>query len=305
MAKRIRHSLPLAIAFALAAFLSQAAPLSADDETQRGTLSDASYQRMRQYADNLDERAQHANQKAQDNQSGRYGRDPKFLKSISHFAKRTNEFHDRMDEYRTRPWNVDEELQHILRDARNVQERLRRARFADSHTRQDWDRVVALLNRMIQEYQSGLAYGNSPNRRDPNVNRDNSHHRDDDHDGRQPGSPGSGYEEYGYGDVSDLRQLAHQLQERASRANELARRAGIGDYASTIEHFSEQADSFNARVDGGRLSSSELRSQVVHLLEDAQRAQVELSRRNVSWQLRNEWNAVVQVLTRMRDLAAV
>lgn len=301
MAKRIRHSLPLAVAFALAAFLSQTAPLSAEHETQRGTLSDASYQRMRQYARELDERAQHANEQAQNDQRGQYRRDPKFLKSISHFAKRTNAFHDRMDEYRTRPWNVDEELRHLLQDARNVQERLRRARFADSHTRQDWDRVVALLNRMSREYQSGLAYGSSPNRNDTNDYR----HDDDDREGHQHGSRGSGYEPDGYGDVSDLRQLAHQLQERASRANELARRAGIGDYASAIEHFSEQADSFHSRVDGGRLSSAELRSQVVHLLEDAQRAQDELSRRNVSSQLRNEWSAVVQILTRMRDLAAV
>lgn len=299
MAKRIRHLLPLA--GALAAFLSQTAPLSAEHETQRGTLSDASDQRMRQYARELDERAQHANEQAQNDQRGQYRRDTKFLKSVSHFAKRTGAFRDRMDEYRTRPWNVDEELRHLLRDARNVQERLRRARFADSHTRQDWDRVVALLDRMSREYQSGLAYGSSPNRNDTNDYR----HRDDARESHQHGSRGSGYEPDAYGDVSDLRQLAHQLQERASRANELARRAGIGEYASAIEHFSEQADSFHTRVDGGRLSSAELRSQVVHLLEDAQRAQDELSRRNVSSQLRNEWSAVVQILTRMRDLAAV
>ena len=41
------------------------------------------------------------------------------------------------------------------------------------------------------------------------------------------------------------------------------------------------------------------------LLEDAQSAQEEMRRMNVGPDLADEWNAIVQILTRMRDLAGV
>jgi len=51
------------------------------------------------------------------------------------------------------------------------------------------------------------------------------------------------------------------------------------------------------------MSRSELRGEVNHLLEDAQAAYSELRQRNVSNQVAGEWDAIVQILNRMRDLS--
>jgi hypothetical protein len=256
---------------------------------------------MRQYAHELDEVARHASEQARAQQGGYrgYRRDTKFLKSIDHFADRAERFHERMDTYRTQPWNVDDEIEHLLRDARNVQNRLRRARFVDQHTVADWDQAVRLLNQMASEYRTGISpYGT----RYPGESYPGDY-------GHSPGSvpnphgTGTYDDRYGdYGRSGDIRQLARELDERAARANDLAGRYNYG-YATSLRHFSEQARYFRDQVETGRLSGSELRSQVNHLLEDAQRAQEELRRTRVSSDLAAEWDGVVRVLTRMRDLA--
>jgi hypothetical protein len=288
----------LACALALVGFLGAAPSASAQYPSRREVLSNSSYERMRQYAHELDEVARHASEQARAQQGGYRGfrRDTKFLKSIDHFADRAERFHERMDSYRTQPWNVDDEIEHLLRDARNVQNRLRRARFVDQHTAEDWDRAVRLLNQMASEYQAGISpYG--------------TRYPSESHSGRY-GNPAGGvpnphagsYDQYGYSQSGDIRQLARELDERAARANDLAGRYNYG-YATSLRHFSDQARYFRDQVETGRLSGSELRSQVNHLLEDAQGAQDELRRTRVSSDLAAEWDGIVRVLTRMRDLA--
>jgi hypothetical protein len=250
---------------------------------------------MRQYAHELDERAQHANAQAQARQAGyrSFRRDTKFLKSIDHFADRTRLFHQRMDTYRTRPWNVDDEIVILIRDARSVQYRLRRARFVNRRTVADWNQAVQLLNQMASEYQAGV----SPYR---------THYPGESYrPGTVPNPPGGTYDDdrYGYGRSGEIRQLARDLEDRAARASDLANRYGRSGYSSDIQHFSEQAVNFRSQVESNRLSPSELRSQVNHLLEDAQSADQELRRQNVSRELAAEWTAIVQILTQMRDLA--
>ena len=103
-----------------------------------------------------------------------------------------------------------------------------------------------------------------------------------------------------------MRELAHELDQRAARAASLAGRYNFrGEYASNIQHLSDQARYFHDQIDNNRIGGSELRSQLVHLLEDAQRAQEEMRRMNVGPDLADEWNAIVQILTRMRDLAGL
>jgi hypothetical protein len=200
-----------------------------------------------------------------------------------------------MDTYRTRPWNVDEEIEHLIRDARNVQTRLRRARFVDRHTVADWDQAIQLLNQMASEYQAGI----SPSRpRYPGRSYP---------PGTVPNPQGGTYDDdrYGSGRSGEIRQLARDLEDRAARASDLVNRYGYGrsGYSSDVQHFSEQAVNFRSQVESNRLSRSELRSQVNHLLGDAQSADQELRRQNVSRELAAEWTAIVQILTQMRDLA--
>lgn len=287
---------------ALFALLTLAPAAEAQPRTRQDRVSNASYQRMRQFARQLDELAREANRQAQADQAGYRGirRDTKFLKSIDHFARRAREFRARVETYRARAWNVDEEVEHLLRDARNVQTRIGRARYADARTRQDWAEVVQLLDRVRDEYLYGGR--NTRNDRDDRYRYPGTYgERDgrvyDDRDGRV-------YDDYGYG-TTDLRRLAYELDQRAARASQLAGgSSGYGRYDdySDIREFSEQARSFRALVDQNRLTRSQLRSEVNELLEEAQDAYDDLRRTNVSRELSVEWDAVVQILNRMREI---
>ena len=263
---------------------------------------------MRQFARQLDELASDANRQAQADQAGYRGirRDTKFLQSISHFATRTRQFRARMETYRTRAWNVDEEVEHLLRDARNVQKRIGRARYADARTRQEWAQVVDLLGSLRDEYlYGGRNVRNNPNRY-PGTYDDRDGRVYDDREGRVYDDRDRGvYNNDSYSGSTDMRRLAYELDQRAARASQLAGgSSGYGRYDdySDIREFSEQAREFRALVDQNRLTQSQLRSEVNELLEDAQDAYDDLRRANISRELSNEWDAVVEILNRMRQM---
>jgi hypothetical protein len=273
----------------------------------RRRMATQSYERLRQLAHDLGETAEHAAQQARVQQGPYWGfrRDSKFLASIQNFANRAQSFHERMDTYQTRPWNVDDELVQLTQDARNVQYRLRRARFVNRRTVSEWNQVINLLNQMTTEYQAGIGYRNRRGdgdyrTTDPYPTGDyrnepppNAPPLDNNRD--YPGDSGR------YGNSSDIRQLAAELDQRAARASQLAN--GYSGYSSDVSHFSQQARDFRDRVETDQMSRSELRGEVNHLLEDAQAAYSELRQRNVSNQVAGEWDAIVQILNRMRDLS--
>lgn len=254
---------------------------------RRDTLTNASYERLRQWAHELDEVARHASEQARAQQAGYRGfrRDSNFLKSIDHFADRAERFHERMDNYRTQPWKVDDEIEHLLRDAREVQRRLQRARFVDRHTVEDWEGAVDLLNRMMNEYRSPGRFTDDRYRRYPDRN-------DERYDSRHS---------------TEIGALARELEERAVRMSQLAARNRYGDrygYSSDLRRFSDEARDFRVAVDSRDLSRAELRSRVNRLLEEARDAYNEVSRAGVETSVAVEWDGVVRVLDRMRDLAA-
>ncbi|HVE65863.1 MAG TPA: hypothetical protein VNC59_04720 [Thermoanaerobaculia bacterium] len=316
-----RHRGILFSAVALFAFLTLAPAVEAQRRTRQDRVTNAGYQRMRQFARQLDELARDANRQAQADQAGYRGirRDTKFLNSIGHFAKRAREFRAKMETYRTRPWSVDEEVEHLLRDARDVQKRIGRARYADARTRQEWAQVVNLLDNLRDEYLYGgrnVHNRNNPNRypgtyddRDVYDRDRDVYDRDRDVYDRDRGvydRDRGVYDRdpYAYGST-DMRRLAYELDQRASRAAQLAGgSSGYGRYSDydEIREFSEEAREFRALVDQNRLTQSQLRSEVNELLEDAQDAYDDLRRANISRELANEWDAVVEILNRMRAL---
>ena len=274
-----------ALGWVATAAISDAQPLQ---QYRRGTLPEASFERLREWAHELDEVARHASNQAQAQQGGYRGfrRDTKFLRSIDHFADRAERFHERMDAYRTRPWQVDEEIEHLIRDAREVQTRLRRARFVDRHTVEDWEQVVDLLNRMLNEYRY-------PGRYD---DRWGDRYR------RYPDTGHGSYDDYRYS--TDIRQLARELDVRAARMSQLADRWGgrwDGD-SLEVRRFSDEARDFRAAVDRREFSRNELRSRVNRLLEEAQDAHSEISRAGADTRVADEWDGIVRVLDRMRNL---
>lgn len=302
-----RHRGILFLAVALFTFLAVAPAAQSQPRARQDRVTNAGYQRMRQYARQLDELAREANRQAQADQAGYRGirRDTKFLKSIDHFAKRAREFRARMETYRARAWNVDEEVEHLLRDAREVQTRIGRARYADARTRQDWAQVVNLLDHLRDEYLHGGRRVRDDRYRYPGTYDDRDGRVYDDRDGRvYDDRDGRVYDDYAYG-TTDLRQLAYELDQRAARASQLAGgSSGYGRYNdySDIREFSEEARSFRALVEQNRLTRSQLRSEVNELLEEAEDAYDDLRRTNVSRELAVEWDAVVQILNRMRAI---
>ncbi len=309
---RYARLLALGVAFAsLFAIVPAASAQYANPDRDRDGYRDGyrgrrirgqSYERMRQYARQLDELAREANRQAQRSQAGYRGfrRDTKFLREISQFAARASQFRARMETYQTRPWAIDEELAILLRDARDVEQRIRRARFVNRRTVADWNRAVSLLNTMTTEYQAGIGYrdrGTGVEIRVPGVEIRTDPYPDRDY--RDDRAPGGNYGTYGT--MTDLRQLAAELDERASRASQLA--TGYSGYSSEIRQFSEQVSDFRDQVETNRMSRSELRIEVNRLLEDADAAYSELRQRNVSREIAAEWDAIVQILNRMRDLA--
>jgi hypothetical protein len=310
---KARRAGVLAIGIALAGFFAVSAFASAqypsENRDRRRAMIQQNYDRMRQYARELDELAREANRQAQAQQFGYRGfrRDSNFLREINRFARHASEFRTRMDTYQTSPWNVDDEIASLMKEARNVETRIRRARFVDRRTVANWNRTVSLLNQMASEYQAGMGgrwrgrgdgrYGDrgyaNPNSppppgayQEPNAN--------------QPPPPeyreGPGGYRRGQG---DLRQLASELEQRAARASQLA--GGYPGFSPGVRSFGNSVQNFRAMVENNRMSGPELRTEVNRLLQNAQSAQQELSRGSASREVADEWNAIVQILTRMRD----
>jgi hypothetical protein len=87
--------------------------------------------------------------------------------------------------------------------------------------------------------------------------------------------------------------------------SQLAIRSGSRyGYSSELGRFSDEARDFRAAVDGRDLSRNELRSRVNRLLEEARGAYSEVSRAGAETSMAVEWDGVVRVLDRMRDLVA-
>ena len=305
--QRTRRAGYLALAIAVTGLLAMAPSASAQYPNGRGTyrrrgLATRSYDRMRQYARQLDDLAREANRQAHLSQSpyrSFFGRDTKFLREIEQFAARASQFRIRMDTYQTRPWNVDDELAGLLQDAQDVSNRLRRARFANRRTVADWNRAVSLLNQMTTEYQAGIGYRNR--RATGDYRTTDPYPANEPYPNDPYPNTGDYRGDYGrYGNSTDIRQLAVELDQRAARASQLA--TGYTGYSSDIRRFSEQARDFRDQVESNQMDRSELRNEVNQLLDDAQNAYSELRQRNVSSQVASEWDAIVQILTRMRDL---
>jgi hypothetical protein len=268
-----------------------------------GTLSEPAYEQMRVMAHDLDGLARHANDQAQHQGIWFYGHDRDFRRAIANFARRTSQFHARMDTYRTAAWQVDDELRGLLRDARAVQYRLEHSRYADDHTVADWNNTVRLLNQMLQVFQDD-ASGRFSQRRytDDRYRAEPYGSRDQVEAGRGP---------YSYG-TADLPSLAHELEQRASRVADASRQVASPSTfdpngrisGEAIQHFAEQAAAFHDRVERG-LTPDALRANVAHLVEDARAAGNQVRAENLTPQMRNDWNAVLQLVDRIRSVSGV
>lgn len=280
--------------------LAAGTAIAHDPATARasGVLSDRGYERMRQLAHDLDGQAEHASQQA--NQGGGFYRNDRTLRrSVATFARRASDFHSRMDTYRTAPWQLDDELRGLLRDARAVQSRIQRSRNTDDHTAADWSKTVEVLNEMIRVYQSD-ATGSTSDQGGYGRPGDAGRYGDR-YEAR--GSARGGY------NAQQVGPLIHQLAERSTRlmdaVNQLSGRysgsANQNQSVQAIQHFTEQANTFHERYEGG-LSPEDVRGNIGHLWDDAREADQQFRQSNVP-ELQGEWSGMMQLLTRIRSAA--
>jgi len=262
-----------------------------------GTLSERGYREMQQLAHELDEVAYHASDQAEHRQARIYS-DRAFVRGVARFADHAQRFHERMDGYRTRPWQVDDELRNLLRDARDVQGRLRRAQYADEHTVADWERVIGLLNQMTRVYQADIArqswepwngYGRryaAPEPPPPDVSR---------YGGNLP-------------DRARLGDLAAELEQRAERIYNAASAASgpfvnanprNRDTIDALLRFRDQARIFRERLAQG----GDLRLGAVHLAQDARDADARLQQSNLAGPVRGEWQEAMRIVDQIQAVA--
>lgn len=271
-----------------------------------GTMSERGYERMRDFAVELDDRAQHANDQAAHQNDWFYGHDRLFVRTISNFARRARQFAARMENYRTQPWQVDDELRLLLQDAHTVQYRLRRSRNADEHTVEDWNRTVGLLNRMTRLYQadvSGRFDDRSPDyRREP---------YDRGRPAQDPYDRGYGSDR-GYGTEGGLAPLARDFAGRSARLEERARQLS-GPFPlderqrmawQSIQNVSRDASELDAELQRGG-AERDLRARIARLANEANDADQQMGVGNVFPELRGEWSQAMQLLQRLRETAGV
>jgi hypothetical protein len=120
---------------------------AAHDDRQEYRFEGQTYERMRELAHVLDQRAQHAANQAIGSAHHGSRAERRLLADITHFARQAAAFHRRMDRYRDAPWDVPGELNHLTDDARQVDRRIRSAHVFE-HTWDDWAAVVDALAQM-------------------------------------------------------------------------------------------------------------------------------------------------------------
>ncbi len=258
-----------------------------------GTLSDRGYEEMRRLAVELDQQARHTNDRAHHQGIWIYGSDPRFVRSVARFAERARRFRERMARYQTRPWQVDDELRALAKDARGVQARAESARNVDEHTVADWNQVVELLERMESVYQADVAGRPWEGREGESW-----------HHGRRAGPPRgpSGY------DTERLATLSRELVERAARAHGDAERLYATDtlqeerFFRGFDRFDDQARDFHRRIESGTMGPDEIRADAGRLLEEARRLDQGMRATGSYETVRREWQEVMNVLNRLIDL---
>ena len=274
-------------------------------------LSERGYERLRAMADDLDRAAQHAADAAQHSRSPFYGSDRDFQRAVSNFARRAHGFDFRMANYRSRPWQVDDELAGLVADARSVEARIQQSRRRDAHVLEDWSRTVELLNQMIDIARNDMDRGGYRDRAPRDYDRDA---RPDNRDGysRDGRVEGPAYrDERGYAEgrssvarlVSDVSERANRLSDRAKQlagafpVDQRQRNAWLA-----IQKLAQDASALGVRIDRDG-EPRDLRSTVAQLNAQAAEADRQMKQGNVFPELTSQWGDLMQSLQRLRERA--
>jgi hypothetical protein len=267
---------------------------------QRPAMTERGYEEMSRLAQHLDATAQHAADQARHQDSWVYRHNSRFVQAVSDFARRADRFNERMANYRAAPWNVDDEIRNLLRSAQNVQGLARGSREADEHTVADWNNAVTVLNRMARLYEADVRRTGRYDWNAPLPEFRVEGQRD------AYGEPGQQGRYDRRGNYDRLASLARELDERATRAHQMAEDAAGNprwrahrEYFERIHHFNDQARGFHQVVSSRQADFRQLREQAQHLLEDARQADADMRQNNFLPEVWEEWRGAMQVLERI------
>jgi len=268
--------------------------------TRERPLTGQRYQTMRALAHYLDERAEYAVDEAArraDTPSER-----RSLWALQHFSGQANNFHQRMDNYVERPWNLPNEVRQLNEQARRVNQRMRAAGvFRETWT--SWSAVLDALGRM-NRLLAGQRVSVPPAQRQDwgDYQRDYA-----------PWSRG------GYGDMSgdrligsqlqEFRQLADRLETQTARARDDAEYVGRASARNAmvsreIGRLNQHASALQNRTQSSALDKSDVAPTVRTLLDDARRTDRSLRSSSVFNELRSTWTTVIRTLEQMDDMVS-
>jgi hypothetical protein len=270
--------------------------------TSERPLTGQRYQTMRALAHYLDERADYAADEAARRARDANPRERRSLWALQHFSGQARNFHQRMDNYVERPWNLPNEVRELNAEARRVNQRMRAAGvFRETWT--SWSAVLDALGRM-NRLLAGQRVSVPPA------------HRTEWGDYQRDYAPWS---RGGYGDMSgdrlvggrlqEFRQLADRLETETARARDDAEYVGRASARNAmvsreIGRLSQHASALQNRTQSSALDKSDVAPTVRTLLSDARRTDRSLRSSSAFNELRSTWTSVIRTLEQMDDMVS-
>lgn len=280
----------------------------------RHPLQGRQYQTMAALAHTLDDIAQDLNRSIY--RAARRDRSQvRLLASVSDFARRTADVHNRMDSYLDAPWEVRRDVDELSRRATDINQRIVRGHlFPDTY--ELWRSAIDVVGRMQQVLRGAeVQLPVSPVRHGPDWTDWN--HRDADRNGNgvpdrlegqappPPPERPNDRERGGFNapNISELRQLGRELDERVMRTRDSMPRGERDPRApETLDRFISDTRRLRQTLDTGPFDVRDLKQTVSRLLDDARHTS-ELMRRERSFQGdQNDWQRIVEILSRMQNL---
>jgi len=258
------------------------------------------FETMRSLAHYLDDQARQASDVAGQRVSYRPS-SRRVASALSDFASRTSRFHERMDAYLDKPWDVPRELDALDRSAVRVSALINRERTSPAVVT-EWNDAVDVLNRM-----KSLLAGNDvevPPAHGPRRGYVEGY-------GGGPAGGGS----FGGGpvtvtvlagaDLQRFRSLVRELDDHLGRVRDAAGRYGRREYESSrdvfanIEALDDESSRLRQRAEADQIDPREIRPTVDRLSEMARRTDESMRRDNVLPGVRSEWQQSIATLDQM------
>jgi hypothetical protein len=258
---------------------------AASAETLYGTrarpLEGQRYETLRALAQHLTQTARGALEGAADesHRGASSSEEDRFLSSIRAFARAAEDFHRRVNDYRTSAFEVPAQVDVLTTQAREVNDRIRAA-HALENSYDDWDAILDVLGRM-----SSLLAG-----------------RDVEVPAAHVVAALSGAR------LQEFRQLARELDVSTTQAHERAKR-DVGEYRGRgpqflgeLYYFAVQSRELRSHADAAQVNPQQIGPTVDRLLEEARLADRRMRDARVFTSVWDDSGRTITLLSRMAGL---